>query len=76
MRTVHKALALNLRMLRSVHCLHANTISALLGITPQTYSGYETGRHTPPLEMLIQIADLYGVSLDRLVGRVGYENDE
>lgn len=76
MRTMNKALALNLRMLRGVHCLHQETIAALLGIGQTTYSAYEQGRHTPPLDMLIQIADLYGVSIDWLVGRCKHEDAE
>ena len=34
-----------------------------------TYSGYENGRIKVPVELLIKLADLYGVSLDYLVGR-------
>ena len=45
--------------------------STLLGIAQPTYAGYETGQHEPDIQMLIKIADLYQVSLDYLVDRMG-----
>jgi len=41
----------------------------LLGIPQPTYAGYETGRNEPDINTLIQIADLYHVSMDYLTGR-------
>ena len=40
-----------------------------LKIKQSTYSDYESGKINIPIEMLINIADLYNVSLDYLVGR-------
>lgn len=39
-----------------------------LGISQQTYSGYETGRHVPDLRFLIKLAQFYDVSLNYLFG--------
>lgn len=41
-------------------------IANILGINNVTYYGYEKGRTEPNLQMLIKIADFYGVSLDYL----------
>lgn len=43
-----------------------------LGLSPQTYSGYECGRHEPPLEMLVRLSYLFDVSLDALCVRMPY----
>lgn len=40
-----------------------------LKINRVTYTGYESGKHQPSLEMLIKIADLYKTSTDYLLGR-------
>ena len=38
-------------------------------ITEKAYQNYEAMRREPKLEILIRIADTFGVSLDYLVGR-------
>lgn len=40
-----------------------------LGISQQTYSGYENNSHFPSMDILIKIADFYDVSVDWLIGR-------
>ena len=40
-----------------------------LEIKQSTYSDYESGKINIPIDMLIKIADFYGVTLDYLVGR-------
>ncbi len=40
-----------------------------LFISKSTYAGYEYGRRNVPNELLPKIADLYGVSVDSLLGR-------
>lgn len=40
-----------------------------IGVTQQTYNGYETGRREPDLKTLCNIADYFNVSLDYLLGR-------
>lgn len=40
-----------------------------LEIKQSTYSDYESGKINVPIDMLIKIADFYGVTLDYLVGR-------
>jgi len=43
-----------------------------LGITPQSYCGYELGITVPTLKHLVELADLYDVSIDEMLGRKVY----
>ena len=43
-------------------------VAVYCDITEQAYQTYELMTREPKLEILIRIADLYGVSLDYLVG--------
>lgn len=45
-----------------------------LGMSSTVYNRYENGNRVPPLETLVAFADLYGVSLDYLVGRTDDPN--
>lgn len=58
-----------LRDLREDADLNQTAIANYLGIQQTVYSRYERGARTIPLELLIQLADFYNVSLDFLVGR-------
>ena len=40
-----------------------------LGVNQSTYSDYEKGKINVPIEILIKLADYYGVTLDYLTGR-------
>ncbi|GAA3410413.1 helix-turn-helix transcriptional regulator [Paenibacillus hodogayensis] len=42
-----------------------------LGIAKSTYAGYESGYREPSLDTLRQLADMFGVSMDTLVGQNG-----
>ncbi len=44
-------------------------IAIACDITEKTYQNYELMQREPKLEILIKIADFYGVSIDYLVGR-------
>lgn len=56
----------NLRMKRGYT---QDELSKAIGIARQTYAGYERGKHEPSIEILIRIAEVYGISLDILTGR-------
>ncbi|MDL2214158.1 helix-turn-helix domain-containing protein [Clostridia bacterium OttesenSCG-928-O13] len=43
-------------------------LGARLGIDQRVYSNYETGKRMIPVDVLIELARLYGTSLDYLVG--------
>lgn len=44
-------------------------VAEQLGIKQTTYSKYELGKINVPTEMFMKLADLYGVSVDYLMGR-------
>lgn len=44
-------------------------VEVLTGIHHNSISNYENNRYFPSLMTLLQLADLYGVSLDDLIGR-------
>ena len=44
-------------------------LSEILHISQRSYSHYETGSRTIPVEMLIRLANYYDISVDYLVGR-------
>lgn len=46
-------------------------IAALLNIDQRTYSNYETGKREIPVHLLIALADIYGTTIDYIVGRGG-----
>ena len=60
----------NLRYLRTKYGFSQTEIASRLGITRAAYTNYESGSRQPGLRVLSQLADLYAVSLDELVGRI------
>ena len=65
-----------LRNLRERSEVTQRQMCKALKLTPQTYSGYEAGKHVPPIEMLVRMAYLFNVSLDFLIGRDLYLSKE
>ena len=61
-------LAENLRTLRTNARMNQQTIADMLNIERSTYSYYETGRTNPTYETLINIAKIYNISVDDLLG--------
>lgn len=48
-----------------------NEVAAKIGVSKMQISKWETGDGSAPtLSRLIQLADVYGTSIDKLVGRV------
>ena len=58
-----------LRDLREDRDLKQTDVAALLGIRQTVYSRYERGYQNLPLELLLALADYYGVSTDYILGR-------
>lgn len=58
-----------IRELREDHDKKQLELANYLYIKPNTYSDYERGKISVPIEQLMKIADFYQVSLDYLVGR-------
>lgn len=58
----------NLRYLRTKYGYSQTEIANRLRITRAAYTNYESGVRQPRIEVLVQLADLYEVSLDELLG--------
>lgn len=53
---------------RDKHLTQAQ-VAARIGVTPSMVSSYETDIRLPSYEVLLRIADMFGVSVDFLLGR-------
>ena len=60
---------LQLAALRREHAMTQAQAAALLGCSASLYAKYERGERPLPLPLAVKLADLYGVTLDRLAGR-------
>lgn len=58
-----------IRNLRIDHNYTQQQIAEYLNIKQNTYSQYEIGVLNYPVEVLMKLADFYGVSVDYLLGR-------
>ena len=59
----------NLRGIREDRDIKQREVAAVLGVSQNTYSQYETGVIALTAEVLIKLADYYGVSVDYLLDR-------
>ena len=59
----------NLRGIREDRDIKQKEIAQLLNVSQNTYSQYETGVISLTAEVLIKLADYYGVSIDYLLDR-------
>lgn len=64
-----KTLSSRLRSLRKEKGYTQSQVAIFCDITEKAYQNYELMTRRPQIDILIKIADLYGVSLDYLVGR-------
>lgn len=64
-----------LRELRKSKGITQKEVARDLNITDRTYGHYETGKREPSIDMLIEIAKYYNISIDVLVGRYKENND-
>ncbi len=58
-----------IRDLREDRDLNQTQVATILGMSQTGYSKYETGENDIPTEILIKLADFYGVSIDFLLGQ-------
>ena len=63
------ALPTALRVERARVKLTQQQVALATGITAAALCNYENGERMPTLQTLSRLADFYGTSLDRLVGR-------
>lgn len=62
-------LAEELKNLRKQHKMTQGGLATALGVTQQAVGKWETGKSSPDSDMLLRIAELFGVSIDTLLGR-------
>ena len=67
-------LAERLKQLRIAANLQQTDINKRMSLSSARYSQYESGKRRPDYELLIEIANLYGVSVDYLLGRATIQN--
>ena len=60
-----------IKQLRVQRGLSQTALAKQLGVSKSVVSSYETGVHLPPYDMLIQLAQLFSVSTDYLLGLSG-----
>ena len=65
-----------LRELRKEEGITQIELAEILDKTNGAISAYETGRKNPSLEVLGELADLFGVSTDYLMGREEAKNEQ
>ena len=57
-----------IRALREDHDLTQTELAEQLGMSQTGYSKYETGENDVPTAILIRLSELYGTSVDYLLG--------
>ena len=58
--------AQTIQELRKAKKLTQKEVADIIGVKLPTYSTYETGRSEPPVEILVRLSFLFGVSIDVL----------
>jgi transcriptional regulator with XRE-family HTH domain len=62
--------------LREDHDLTQEELSKILHISQRAYSYYETGDRDIPIDIVCELADFYGVSVDYLLNRSNQKNKQ
>ena len=65
---------MNIKDIRIRRGLTQAEVADSLGVSSVVYSRYETGTRQPSIDLLIQMADIFDVSVDYLVGRKDIED--
>lgn len=56
-----------LKKLRKTNHYTQEYVASQIDVIRQSYSHYETGRTTPPNEVLLKLANMYGISVEELI---------
>lgn len=65
---------MNMKEIRLRRNLTQSEVASALGVSSVVYSRYETGTRQPSIDILIQMADIFGVTVDFLLGRQNIED--
>lgn len=63
---MREKMELKLKELRKSKKISQYEIANFLGVTQATYNRYETGKSEPSLEILVKLANYFGITLDEL----------
>lgn len=62
-----KEVSQQIKAIRKKAGLTQKEVCEIIKVTPQTYSGYETGKYEPTMETIVRLSILYDVSTDHLL---------
>lgn len=65
---------MNIKDIRVRKNLTQSQVANALGVSSVVYSRYETGSRQPSIDVIIQLADIFGVTVDYLLGRQDIED--
>lgn len=65
-----------IKMLREQKNIKQGQFADKIGITRQSMSNYESGKHSPDIDVIIKMADCLGCSTDYLMGLTEHSNYE
>lgn len=74
--TFMKTFGQRLRHLRRTNDIYQKELAKKIGVADSTISMYERGEREPSIEIMNQLADLFNVPLDYLMGRMDDETFE
>lgn len=69
MGDVRNTISSSLRAHRAAARFSRFDVAEKIGVSPSSIKGWEDGMYAMNIESAISLADLYGVSLDELLGR-------
>lgn len=69
MEDKRKTIGKNIKLLREEQNMSQTQLARLLWIDRTSLSGYESGKRIPDIFMLWELADVFDIPLDILVGR-------
>ena len=58
----------NIKRLRLLNDMKQKEFAQMLSISPQAISKWENGKNMPDISVLPKIADIFGTSIDELLG--------
>jgi len=65
---------LNIKDIRMRRNLSQAQVAKALGVSSVVYSRYESGTRQPSIDIILQLADILGVTVDYLLGRQDIED--
>ena len=64
-----------MKMIREEHHIKQGQLADKIGISRQSMSNYESGKHSPDVDAVVKMANCYGCTTDYLLGLTEHSND-